>query len=65
FSIAYAVAVRLAEPTVIVKEIISANKIIESILRFIDIKGFLFRIYKNEKHIILVLFPKDYGILIT
>jgi hypothetical protein len=29
---------RLVEATVIVKEIISANKIIEGILRFIDIK---------------------------
>jgi hypothetical protein len=57
--------IRLAEPTVTVKEIISANKIIESILRFITIKGFLFQIYKNEKHIILILFLKDYGILIT
>jgi hypothetical protein len=57
--------IRLAEPTVTVKEIISANKIIESILRFIVIKGFLCQIYKNEKHIILVLFLKDYGILIT
>jgi len=48
-----------------VNEIINANKIIESILRFIDIKRFLFQIYKNEKHIILVLFPEYYGTLIT